>query len=291
MSRPSALVLTLGALLTCGVSGDGWARTAASAANAAPTAPTAADWRTPDPQNVLVIDTNRGRIIIELAPKVAPQSAARMRDLARAGFYDGRAFFRVIDNFMDQTGDPTDTGAGGSTQPNLPPEFTLRRDSATGMVAIDHVGGMEAGFVGSLPVTSQTLDLAALTADQKVAAWASFCSGVVGMARAQDPASGNSQFFLMRGDNGSLDQKYTAVGRVVSGMDVVRAIKTGEPVEAPQDKMVTVRVLADIPAAQRPRLRLVDAASPWFTEVATRMRAAKSNGFSTCELEFPVDLK
>ena len=111
------------------------------------------------------------------------------------------------------------------------------------------------------------------------------------MARTDDPATANSQFFMMRSANENLDGKYTAVGRVVVGMDVVRAIKTGEPVEAPQDKMQSVRVLADMPLAQRPKLRVVDAASAWFSATATRVRAEKSNSFSICDLEFPVDLK
>ena len=133
MPQPTLLLpLTLCALLILGAPSYDLARAKTAAPGAMAAAPTAADWRTPDPQDILVIDTNRGRIMIELSPKVAPQSAARVRDLARAGFYDGRAFFRVIDNFMDQTGDPTDTGAGGSSQPNLPPEFTFRRDAATG---------------------------------------------------------------------------------------------------------------------------------------------------------------
>src|SRR5690348_13652589 len=76
--------------------------------------PTAADWRTPDPNDVLVIDTNKGRVFVEMVPEVAPQTVARVRELAHTGFYDGQKFFRVIDKFMDQTGDPQNNGQGGS---------------------------------------------------------------------------------------------------------------------------------------------------------------------------------
>src|SRR5580698_2444641 len=79
-----------------------------------PGEPTDADWRTPDPQNVLVIDTNRGRIFVELSPVAAPLAVARIKELTRDGVYDGRSFFRVLDNFMDQTGDPLDSGLGQS---------------------------------------------------------------------------------------------------------------------------------------------------------------------------------
>jgi peptidylprolyl isomerase len=252
-----------------------------------PAAPTEGDWRVPDPNNVLVIDTTKGRILVELSPVAAPQSAARLRDLARAGFYDGRAFFRVIDDFMDQTGDPTDTGAGGSPKPNLPAEFGFRRGTDTPMVVIDAAAGRESGFVGPMPVVSQTLDLAAMTADHRVGAFVTYCAGVVGMARAQDPDSGNSQFFLMRSSNANLDQKYSAPGRVIAGMDAVRAIKTGEPVAPPQDKVLTVRVLADLPPGQRPAVRVIDPRGTWFQAEVRRVRAEKVIGLGPCDLDLP----
>ena len=69
--------------------------------------------------------------------------------------------------------------------------------------------------------------------------------GIVGMARTSDPNSANSQFFIMFADGSSLNGKYTVVGEVVSGMDVVDKIKRGEPVVDP-DKMVKVQVASDI---------------------------------------------
>lgn len=267
------------------------AAAAAAAPTQPPAAPTEADWRTPDPNDILVIDSNKGRIVVELTPLTAPQSAARIRDLARAKFYDGRAFFRVIDDFMDQTGDPTDTGTGGSTKPDLPAEFTFRRGPDTPMVVIDTASGRDSGFVGPTPVFSQTQDLGMLTADHRVNGWVTYCPGVVGLARASDPNSGNSQFFLMRSAHTTLDQKYSAAGRVIAGLDVVRAIKTGEPVEAPQDKMLTVRVLADMPPGQRPNVRVIDTRGPWFQTQVQRVRAEKVVGLSPCDLDLPSQVK
>ena len=86
----------------------------APAALARPRAPAAADWRTPDPESILVIDTNKGRVVVELIPEVAPGHVERLKVLARKGAYDGRTFFRVIDDFMAQTGDPKNDGSGGS---------------------------------------------------------------------------------------------------------------------------------------------------------------------------------
>jgi len=283
-------------LLTClgalgALSSSAMAAANPPVASPAAAAPSEADWRTPDPNNLLVIDTNKGRIIVELWPSIAPASVIQVRQLAHAGFYDGRAFFRVIDDFMDQTGDPKDTGEGGSTKPNLPPEFVFRRDGSTPMVVVDSTDTRESGFVWQAPVISQKTALAELTADHKVNALADFCPGVVGMARAQDPASGNSQFFLMRAAQTNLNGQYTAVGRVVSGLDVVRQIKTGEPVAAPQDKMLTVRVLADMPAAGRPVVRVIDTTGPWFAAQIAHVRAEKVVGATPCDLDIPSQVK
>jgi len=153
-----------------------------------------------DPQSTIVIDTNKGRIVVKLRPDLAPKHAERIKQLARDKYYDNVPFHRVIDGFMAQTGDGQNkNGTGGSKYPNLPAEFS------------------------STP----------------------FKRGVVGMARANDPNSANSQFFIMFDTASSLDGKYTVIGQVVSGMDVVDKIKKGEPVADP-DRMTTVRVAADV---------------------------------------------
>ena len=191
---------------------------------------TDSDWRTPDPDNLLVIDTTKGRIIVELYPEVAPDSVARIKTLARQHFYDGQSFFRVIEGFMDQTGDPKNDGTGGSTQPDLKGEFTFRRDHSLPMTTVAVPSGAQVGFIGALPVESQPDLLMAMTTDGKASAWPLFCPGVMAMARGAGPDSANSQFFLMRGPYPALEQRYAGFGRVVAGQDVVDAIKTGEPV-------------------------------------------------------------
>jgi len=153
-----------------------------------------------DPQNALVIDTTKGRVIVKLRPDLAPQHVERIKQLARDGYYDNVPFHRVIDGFMAQTGDGEKfNGTGGSKYPNLKAEFTSSE----------------------------------------------FKRGVVGMARASSPDSANSQFFIMFADGPFLNGKYTVVGEVVSGMQVVDKMKRGEPVSDP-DKMVKVQVAADV---------------------------------------------
>ena len=258
---------------------------------AAPAGPTAVDWRVPDPNDVLVIDTNKGRILLELVPEVAPQNATRIRELAHASFFDGQRFFRVIENFMDQTGDPQNTGVGGSDKPNVPGEFTFRRGADLPFTLAADQSVAEVGFVKSLPVLSQSMMLSAMTKDQKVSAWGLYCPGVAGMARDENPDSANSQFFLMRAGYPALEKRYTAFGRVISGMDAVLAIKVGEPVPDPQDRMDRVRVLADLPEKDRPRVRVIDTKGPWFKAEIARARAAKGADFSACDIQMPVEVK
>jgi peptidylprolyl isomerase len=258
---------------------------------AAPAGPGPTDWRTPDPNDVLVIDTNKGRILLELVPEVAPQNATRIRELAHENFYDGLRFFRVVENFMDQTGDPQNTGQGGSSKPNVPGEFTFRRGSDLNFVMAADQSVAEVGFVKSLPVMSQSMMLAPMTKDQKVSAWGLYCPGVAGMARDDNPDSANSQFFMMRAGYPALEKRYTAFGRVISGMDVVLAIKVGEPVADPQDRMERVRLLADLAEKDRPKVRVIDPKGPWFKAEIARARALKGADFSACDVKIPVEVK
>jgi cyclophilin family peptidyl-prolyl cis-trans isomerase len=76
-----------------------------------------------DPENTLILETTKGRVVIALRPDLAPNHVERIKTLARQGFYDGVPFHRVIDGFMAQTGDPTGTGTGGSDLPDLKAEF------------------------------------------------------------------------------------------------------------------------------------------------------------------------
>lgn len=152
-----------------------------------------------DLENQLVLETTKGEVKIELWPDVAPNHVARLKELAREGFYDGIVFHRVIDGFMAQCGCPDGRGTGGSSKPNLEQEFNEKNHSR----------------------------------------------GVCSMARAQDPNSANSQFFICFDDASFLNRQYTAWGQVVEGMDNVDKIKRGEPVHDP-DSIVTMKVAADI---------------------------------------------
>ncbi|RZJ80845.1 MAG: peptidylprolyl isomerase [Brevundimonas sp.] len=275
------------ALLAASVVGHG---APAQAQAAAPSA----DWRTVAPENLLVIETAKGRILVELSPQAAPQHVARIRTLAARGFYDGLKFHRVIANFMAQTGDPLGTGLGGSDLPDVPGEFSFRR-GAEGFTQVAIPGSAVYGLYGSLPIQTQPDAQMMITADFKVDAHGLFCPGVLGMARAGDPNSANSQFFLMSGRNASLDGGYTAFGRILQGLDVVKTLKTGaaggDGAVTDPDVMTRVRIASDLPAGQAPVVRVATPQSPAFTTALATLTRDRAARLSICDVEPIVEVQ
>lgn len=247
------------------------------------------EWRTIPPENLLIIDTAKGRILIELEPRMAPLSVERIRTLADQGFYDGLKFHRVLADFMAQTGDPLGTGAGGSDLPDIEGEFQFRRGRDLGFVNLATGQAGLLGFAGSMPVFTQPDAQMMVTADFKTAAQALFCPGVLGMARNQDPHSANSQFFIMTGTNESLNGIYAPFGRVLAGLDVVRALKPGDEaangrVEDP-DLMTRARTAAALPERQRPVVRVRTTSSPAFTAMVEQVRTERGARFTVCDIQ------
>jgi len=150
-----------------------------------------------------------GTIVIDLFEEVAPLHVEQITQIAEDGSYDGVVFHRVIDGFMAQTGD-VENGVMG---------MDLARAGT---------GGSE---YGNIPAEFSDLP---------------FERGIVGMARAQNPDSANSQFFIMFEPGYFLNGQYTVVGEVTEGMDVVDAIKRGTgangAVIGQPDVMADVRV-------------------------------------------------
>ena len=152
---------------------------------------------------------SNGTITIDLFEDVAPLHVAQITAIAEAGDYDGVVFHRVIDGFMAQTGDVQNGVMGGD----------LSR------------AGTGGSALGNIPAEFSDLP---------------FERGVVGMARAQNPNSANSQFFIMFEPGYFLNGQYTVVGEVTAGMDIVDAIKRGTgpngSVVGTPDMMQAVRV-------------------------------------------------
>ena len=287
--------LSIAALLAGALAGPVLAQTAETAPPppAPPVSTPPSEWRTVPADNLMVIDTTKGRVLIEMVPAIAPLHVERMRLLARNGFFDTLTWHRVIDQFMAQTGDPLGTGDGQSAYPDLKAEFTFRRGPELGFASVAAPAGAQLGFIHSLPVQTQPDAVMATTADHKVHGWGVYCPGVAGMARDDNPDSANSQFFLMRQPYPSLDKRYTVWGAVVSGLDVVRALKTGEGdggLVTDPDRMIRVRIASDIPEAERPVAQVLDTASPRFRTLVESTRAARGADFSVCDIVLPAQV-
>ena len=252
------------------------------AAGAAAVSAAELDWRPLDPDDTLVVDTTAGRIVVEMRSDLAPQSVARVKLLAREHVYDGLLFHRVIDRFVDQTGDPNNEDGGVSSHPDLPAEFDARIAPAALTVAARPTGAVE-GFIGAAPVMAS----ARLGPDGKARTWGLYCAGVAGMGRQPGENTGNSEIFFMREAARRLDHDYSVWGRVVAGEDVVRKIKVGFPPKSP-DKMLKVSVMADLPAADRPKIEMLNERGPAFAALIARIRQARGADFSPCEIDIPT---
>ncbi|WP_420472062.1 peptidylprolyl isomerase [Brevundimonas sp. FT23042] len=251
----------------------------------------AGEWRPIAPENLLIIETSKGRVIAELDPRVAPMSVERIRTLANQGFYDGLTWHRVLDGFMAQGGDPLGTGEGGSELPDIVAEFGFRRGRADGFVQVAPPanGAGQTGVIGSMPVQTQPDAQMMVTADFKVDANALFCPGVLGMARAGDPNSANSQYFIMTDANSNLDGNYTPFGRVLSGLEVVRSLKKGTDATngavTDPDLMVRVRTASALPEGERPTARVLATGSPAFAAEIEATRTRLGRRFSVCDVQ------
>ena len=244
------------------------------------------DWRPLDPQDALVIETSKGRIVVEMAPLLAPKAVERVKRLAREGVYDGLQFHRVIEGFVDQTGNPNNRDGGTSTYPDLPAEFSAHPPAGAARIVLKRSDAVE-GFLGATPVAGVSEREQALGSDRRPRVWGAYCDGVAGMGRQAGIETANSEIFFMRAPARRLDHDYAVWGRVVQGLDVVRAIKVGEPPADP-DRMIRVRVAADLPLAERPRLEVENTQSPVFLAKVERLMAKLGPRFSVCDVPIGV---
>jgi peptidylprolyl isomerase len=240
------------------------------------------DWRPLDPDNTLVVETTKGRVVVELRPEFAPKGVERIKRLAREGVYDGLQFHRVIDGFVAQTGNPNNKDGGVSAHPDLPPEFSFRLPPATATIVIRRSDAQE-GFVGATPFQAVSAAEQA-RGDGRLRGWGAYCPGVMGMGRQADPGSANSEIFFMRAPARRLDHEYTVVGRVVAGLDVIRGVAVGEPPPNP-DRMLKVRVAADMPVGERPKIEVLDEKGPAFQATVAALKRTKGAAFTVCDLE------
>lgn len=182
------------------------------------------EWRSLDPENTVYFELAGGRVVLELAPGFAPRHVENIRALVRGGYFDGGAVRRSQDNYVAQWA--THPLAENAALPAdiasaLPAEFEVPASGSTFTPVPDRdVYAPEAGFVRDFPVGR----------DRATGVmWMAHCYGVVGVARGNDPNSGNgSQLYAVIGQAPRhLDRNLTMVGRVVAGMEHLSTLPRG----------------------------------------------------------------
>lgn len=245
------------------------------------------DWRALDLQNTLVIETTKGRMVVEMTPLLAPLAVERVKRLAHEGVYDGLKFHRVIEGFVDQTGNPNNRDGGTSRYPDLPAEFSARLPSDAPVALYVRRSDAVEGFLGATPIAGASAAEQALGNDHRLRVSGVYCQGVAGMGRQAGVDTANSEIFFMRAPARRLDHDYAVWGRVVQGSDVIRALSVGEPPADP-DRMLKVRLAADLPTGEQPQLEIIDIQGTAFREDLARIQKQKGAGFTVCDVPIRI---
>jgi len=250
------------------------------------------DWRVLNPENLLYIDLERGRITVALSTQLAQNHVAQIKALAREGFYDGLSFYRVIDGFVAQGGDVLEARKVKNAAKTIMAEFDQPLDDAIAFNAVKDADGYaaQAGFVGSLPAgvdkTDETI-------------WHLHCPGAIAMARDTGKDTAGTEFYIALQAQRYLDRNLTVFGRVVEGMAHLQALRRVTPSQSEDDdlgeRILTMRVAADLPESERAPLLILDSSKDVFQDYVESRRNRPEEFFyfrpdyiDVCALPIPV---
>ncbi len=263
-----------------------------------------AEWRTPDPRNLLIMQLPTGRVLIELAPDFSPLHAANIRTLVRQHYFDGLAIVRVQDNFVTQWGDPASDDPGDKGKPRslgkahhtLPPEYTRPIDPKLPWTALPDgdVYAPEVGFSEGFPAARDP------ASGQE---WLTHCYGMVGVGRDNGPETGNgSELYVVIGQAPRrLDRNLAIAGRVLEGMPLLSALPRGKGAmgfyvkPSQRTPIESVRLASELPPAQRPTVEVLRTRSATFAALldVTRHRhdafyKVSAGKVGVCDIDVPV---
>ena len=272
--------------------------TVAFVATAQTPASDAPEWRAVDPANTLYMDIDAGRIVIELAPFLAPKHVENIKTLVREKYFDAQRINRAQDNFVVQWGDSSVAKALVKAKRSLPAEFTR---SAVGMpfVALPDTDtyASQVGFADGFPVARESA---------QGEAWGVHCYATVGVGRdnAADSGSGAELFVAIGHAPRQLDRNITVVGRVIRGMQLLSTLPRGTgnsgfyETRAEHTIIRSVRVAADLPAEEREPLEALRTDSKRFADQLESRRNRKDEWYKVpaghidvCNVPLPVRKK
>jgi peptidylprolyl isomerase len=237
------------------------------------------DWRALDPHDTLYLELASGRVVIELAPRFAPHHVQNVRTLAREGYFDGTAIVRVQDNFVAQWSDPEGNRPLRGAAKALAAEFMLAAQDVPFTVLPDpDTYAPVVGFSDEFPAAR----------DPKTGrAWLVHCYGMVGVGRGNDVDSGNgTELYAVIGHAPrQLDRNVTLIGRIVQGMELLAALPRGTAelgyYAKPEQRIAvkSMRVAADVPAAERPQLEVLRTDTQTFTDLIEARRNRRDDWY------------
>ena len=237
-------------------------------------------WRTPNPQNLLYMELASGRVVIELAPNVAPNHVANIHTLIRENYFDGLAIVRSQDNYVVQWGEPVDTKPPklmGSAKTSLAPEFErVMSPDEFKAFAFDRLPDAD-GYAAQVGFAS---GFAAGRDPVRNAVWLAHCYGSVGVGRGASSTSGNgASLYAVTGHAPRhLDRNITVVGRVLQGMPLLSVLPRGTKAlgfyerAAEYTPIKSIRFAADVPAAERTNLDVIRTDTPTFSRAVEALR-------------------
>lgn len=254
----------------------------------------AADWRVPNPDDILYLELTSGRVVIELATRIGPQHAANIKSLARAHYFDGLAIIRAQDNFVVQWDDETHSRPLPSgVRPSV--EFTVDSHAAKRFEMLqDHdLYAPQVGFLDGFPAGRDP---------RTHTVWLAHCYGMVGAGR-DDPAesSGAEMYAVIGHAPRQLDRNVALVGRVLKGMELLSTLPRGSGemgfyvASEPPVPITSVRVAADMPEAERTPIEVLRTDSATFRSVLAQRRERHEPWFKhspgvidLCNVPLPV---
>jgi len=257
------------------------------------------DWRTPDPANMVYLQLATGRVVIELASDFAPQHAENIKTLVREGYFDGLAVIRSQDNFVVQWGDAEGKRPLKSARSSVPPEFTVAKGMSLPFTRLPDADGYapEVGFSNGLPAARDP---------RTGEAWLVHCYAMVGAGRANEVDSGTgAELYVVTGHAPrQLDRNIALVGRVVQGIELLSVLPRGTGAlgfyEKPSQHVpiVSVRMAADVPEAERARIELMRTDTPTFGALVEARRNRQDDWYKVpagyidvCNVPIPVRLR
>ncbi len=250
------------------------------------------DWRTLDPENLLVIDLERGRVVVAFSEKLAQAHVKQVKTLVRDGFYDGLSFYRVIDGFVAQGGDLFEERDIKGAAKTMTAEVDQPLNVDMGFTPIKDADGYAAkvGFIDGEPVGA---DAAGETV------WRLHCTGAFAFGRNNDINSASTEFYITLQPQRYLDRNLTVFGQVVAGMEHLQALRRVAPAETPEgdlgETILSMRMAADVPASERPALEILRSDTQTFADYVESRRNRPEEFFyyrpdhvDICAISVPV---